>query len=731
MPNQDEASPLRWPFDPLSVLLGALRHWLLFAIIVILGGVLGVFGGHALGRQEFSAETVLLYRQPTIVAETGDYVEPPLTTQLNLVKITTNLEEVRRRLSLPCTLGQLGAACTVTVQSKTNLMSIRARWDSADPAAAIAGTLRDVFLESRRRLRREEMTAMVRDLEARLTTVEGRLRRADDAMQTFTGEKHVVDLDKETLNALQELSTLDLLYEQAEADKKTIGLQAANIDRIMADLAKRAQAEKQQVASAQTESLTYTNMRLQRLREAIVDDKSYRANLAALAEAEAELERAKKLRAGNLIAEAEYTRVQADYERQKALTVDTDEIKAWKSQIQELDKVVIPTDSTPTASDRVLQDMTLRSFDIQLQQVALEEKGEHYAAARQKVQTRLDSLPVLQREYAMLRRETGAAETEKNIIEGMLARARRAQDAETGSFITVSEARVPIRPSRSNRRLVCLAIFSLGVLLAGGLAVGLEVARTAVRGVRDFRLRFTTTPLLVLPRLPPGANALPVQDGAQLLESFRVLARRVRVLAPQPGAHLLVVSAGPGEGRTAVAANLAACLGRLDERVLLIDAQVRTGVPGRGFQDLLLDGGLPRRGLSEYLTDRALAPEDVVVPTVLAGVACLPRVGSTELSDLLGTGRMGDLFAWADSHYSITIIDPTAVWPWVDVDLLAKWTDGVLWVVRCGATDGARLRETEARIVGWGKPLLGAVINAPDPLYTEGPAFLRRWQRSG
>jgi Mrp family chromosome partitioning ATPase len=731
MPNQEEAGPIRWPFDPLSVLLGALRHWFLFVVIVILGVALGVLAGYTLGRQEFSAETVLLYRQSAAVAETGDYVEPPLTTQLNLVKVPANLEEVRRLLHLPCTLGQLGGACTVMVQSKTNLMSLRVRWENGEQAAAIATSLRDVFLESRRRLRREEMTAMVGDLEARLETVEKRLRLADDAMQKFTAAKHVVDLDKETLNALQELSTLDLLFEQAEADRKTIGLQAANIDRITADLAQRAQAEKQQAAGAATESLTYTNMRLQRLREAIVDNKEYRANLAALAEAEAELERAKKLRAGNLIAEAEYTRVLADYERQKVLTVDTDEIKAWKSQIQDLDKVVIPTDSTPTASDRVLQDMTMRSFDIQLQKVALEEKGKHYADARERVQVRLDTLPALQREFAMLRRETGAAETEKNIIEGMLARARRAQDAETGSFITVSEARAPGRPSTSSRRLVCLAVCGLGVALAGLVAVGLEVVKTSVRGLRDFRVRFTAAPLLVLPRLPAGSDALPVQDGSVLLEPFRMLARRVRVLAPQQGTRLLVASAGPGEGRTSVAASLAACLGRLDERVLLIDAQVRPDVTGSGFADLLPGRALPRLGLSEYLTNRALTPEEVVVATILPGVACIPRVGATDLPDLLGTGRMGDLLAWASAHYSITIIDPPPVWPWVDADLVAKWVDGVLWVVRCGGASGARLRETETRIIGWGKPLLGAVVNAPDPVYSEGPAFLRRWRQGG
>ena len=102
------------------------------------------------------------------MAETGDYVEPPLATQQNLVKVPTNLEEVRRVLHLPCSLGQLGAACAVTVQSKTNLMTIQVRWESAEQAAAIATTLRDTFLESRKRLRREEMTATVRDLETRL-----------------------------------------------------------------------------------------------------------------------------------------------------------------------------------------------------------------------------------------------------------------------------------------------------------------------------------------------------------------------------------------------------------------------------------------------------------------------------------------------------------------------------------------------------------------------------------
>jgi len=59
------------------------------------------------------------------------------------------------------------------------------------------------------------------------------------------------------------------------------------------------------------------------------------------------------------------------------------------------------------------------------------------------------------------------------------------------------------------------------------------------------------------------------------LEPFRRLALQIRRTVPRPGARVLVVGATPGEGATFTAACVAACLARQDERVAIIDANLR------------------------------------------------------------------------------------------------------------------------------------------------------------
>ena len=114
--------------------------------IAIVGGVVAAT---AIGSKTYVAETILLYK-PGPWATADDEPPPSLKTRINLIKLRENLASIRERLNLPATIESLGAAITVLDDPNTDLLRLQGAADSAQSAAELANTTRDVFLEDQR-----------------------------------------------------------------------------------------------------------------------------------------------------------------------------------------------------------------------------------------------------------------------------------------------------------------------------------------------------------------------------------------------------------------------------------------------------------------------------------------------------------------------------------------------------------------------------------------------------
>lgn len=184
-------------------------------------------------------------------------------------------------------------------------------------------------------------------------------------------------------------------------------------------------------------------------------------------------------------------------------------------------------------------------------------------------------------------------------------------------------------------------------------------------------------------------------------EPFRIVQANLRFLgAVRELKRVLVSSAFPGEGKTLVAANLAAACAEAGQRVLLLDADLRNPGTHRLF-------GLPStRGLTSVLEgDRTL---DAVC--YLAGrrlTVCPAGPVPPNSAELLGSEVMAEVLGDAARRYDLVLIDGPPVLLLADALLLAAQADGVLMVVRAGQTrrrDAARALESltraQARVVG-------------------------------
>lgn len=552
-------------------------------------------------------------------------------------------------------------------------------------------------------------------------------------LQEFTSEHDVVDLDKEAQWFLEELTSVQLLLDQAEIERKTNDLQARNLDRIIDELKARAAREKAE--SSSLEALSTVNVRIQRLRESIGDDRSLRAGMAELTQKELEVEQMRELWEEGLISDIQFRRTKAEYERMQALTVDTEEIRGWKRQIKELDKAVIPDDA-PTASGRMLESMMIRAFDIQLEKVSLEEKVRHLQESRARVETKLGTYPRLQRSHAILTRAVTTKEAEKANIERLLAGYRRLHESGVADFTVVSEAEEPLLPVRSNKKMLAAGIAAAGAILSFLLILGLELLDTRIKSAGELAKRISLPLLGVLPRgrssRRGSGGGRRGRDGdrdggrddaasARPEKEFRSISKRVRASLPRDGASILVASSRAGEGSTDVALSLASSIGARGERVLLVDARAPSEDDSPGLGQLLGEDSERGEGsgLSEFLRGGSRPLADMVRPTSIPGVSYLPSgAGGLEPGDL-DSPRIRDLLKQAGEEYGVVAIDSTPVLPNDDVQSLAGETDGVLLVVGSRKYRASSIQRAIGRLEEARADIVGVVLNGVDDLYLE------------
>jgi capsular exopolysaccharide synthesis family protein len=174
---------------------------------------------------------------------------------------------------------------------------------------------------------------------------------------------------------------------------------------------------------------------------------------------------------------------------------------------------------------------------------------------------------------------------------------------------------------------------------------------------------------------------------------------------------LVVTSAAPGEGKTLTAANLAVTLAYDGLRVLLVDCDIRRPRVHGLFH-------LPRApGLMELLTASS-APGAPRLPAIrdtsVVGLSILPCGAlPSNAANLLSGTRMKVLLQELREQYDIIVLDTPPVLATADAGIVASLTDGVLLVVRAGATDKNAAQRACQQLANVGARVIGTVLNDP------------------
>jgi capsular exopolysaccharide synthesis family protein len=262
---------------------------------------------------------------------------------------------------------------------------------------------------------------------------------------------------------------------------------------------------------------------------------------------------------------------------------------------------------------------------------------------------------------------------------------------------------------------VCSVLFLAGLFFL----ITFEFLDSSIKSERDFKAKLDVELLAVLPSVPQAHNTFPGEEDSALVEEFRIVAQQLRTRLPEKGTSILVVSAEENEGKTMVTTNLACCFGRTDERVLMVDAQVRNIKTNFSIKDFVLhEKESEILGLGDYLSFRAQNSNEIIYPTSLARVAAIPRIGEAVIPDLINSNRMKELFDQISRDYSITLVDSPPVTGFVDADILCTHVSAVLLIVRSRKTRLSSIKKAIKRIRDTKTPIIGAILTDVDKAFS-------------
>lgn len=303
--------------------------------------------------------------------------------------------------------------------------------------------------------------------------------------------------------------------------------------------------------------------------------------------------------------------------------------------------------------------------------------------------------------YSLLQQRIASLQTLRDV----------AKPATIGRFSDVPTSPVAPRPVRNT---------ILGVII--GLVLGLVAA--FVRDSLDVRLRGSDeiSEHMGLPLIGHvsadalGHAGLAAHDGAAVsgpdIETFRILRANLEFLNVDRNLRCVAVtSALPEEGKSTVAASLAAASAAAGRSTLLVECDLRRpSLSGRL--------GIEREpGLVDFLAGHA-APADILKPVSLVepngrngdgpadahALVCIPAgAPSPRPAELLGSERFGTFIGEVKQAYDLVILDTSPVLSVVDTLELLPLTDGVIVCVRARRTtrdQASAARAALARVPG-------------------------------
>ena len=271
------------------------------------------------------------------------------------------------------------------------------------------------------------------------------------------------------------------------------------------------------------------------------------------------------------------------------------------------------------------------------------------------------------------------------------------------------EPTVPISPNiPQNVLFAALA----GLVLAGGTILLLEYLDDTMKNADDVQRVLKLSTLGAITRIAsihdPADQLITLKHPrSPIAEAYRSLRTNLRFSGIEnPSGAIVITSAGPGEGKTTTAANLAVIIAQSGKRVILLDTDLRRPSIHKIF------GFTNDVGLSSLFLGDATTLHMVMQPTSIDGLWVIPSGPlPPNPSEILDSKQMGEILAQLRGQSDMLILDSPPVLAVADASILGSRCSGAVMVIEAGRTRTGVARRALETLAQTNTKVLGVAFN--------------------
>lgn len=362
-------------------------------------------------------------------------------------------------------------------------------------------------------------------------------------------------------------------------------------------------------------------------------------------------------------------------------------------------------------------ELTSKLLDAEAERLSLINQNTALQQTLTMYQNRASLLPGLAQTQSELERKLAAAQS---TYETLLTRMQEIQVAENhniGNARVISNASIPKEAAGPSKNLYLMAGGAAGLVLALSFALLLDLCDRSIKTVQEAKELFGYTLLGLIPaygRLITSRKSAeqPIpkifprdMPRSEISEAYHMLQANLKFFSSDQEIRVVVVTSSVAkEGKSTIAANLAAAAAQVGRRVLLVDADMRCPQQHH-IWDLINSGGLSNVIVGQQDLNTA-------VQSVMSGLDILPAgiIPPNPLA-LLDSKRMASLVETFSATYDLVVLDTPPLVGIVDAAILGKISNGMLLVVRPGVVDSNSAATAKEFLTQSGQVILGLVAN--------------------
>ena len=576
--------------------------------------------------------------------------QTPLSTERLRITSEPVLQETIDQLKLenadgkPLKTKELKEKLFVEIVGGTDVISIE--YKDPDPiiSSKVVNTLMDVYIEEHVRSNKSATASADSFITNSIPKIEDKLQGLESRLQNFYEKNQVVDLLEEKKILVSEIGTLNRQISSVGAELQGKKAQTGGLQNQLGLNLKQAIAANQLGNTPQVQSileqLGATETELSQERQRFNDNHPIIASLEA-----------KK--------------------------------QDLNSQLKQLTSQYVGAKVSEglLVSGNLKENQLEKFINFKIEELSLQTELSSLYQYQQVYLDRAKEIPKLEKQEQSLLREVESARSTYNTLLDNKSELDVLINQHVGNAEIIESGPVPEEGSTGRIPLIILGVL-MGLCLSNLTVILLEMQDRTIKTIPEIKQRFAYQVLGIIPldtlQSDRGGIVVQREPDSFASEIYRMIQTNLKFLAVkhQPKV-ILMTSSVPGEGKSTVAANLAAAMAQLGRKVLLIDGDLRKASQHDLWQ---LNN---QAGIKDIVTQKIPLQQAVTQPMKQLDVLTSGTIAPNPLA-LLDSSEMSELVAAARKEYELVIIDAPPLAVTADVLTLSKLADGIVFVSRPG-----------------------------------------------